>query len=98
MIGRHDPGRRIGARLARFGLAAVAALGLVAAPLAVPGSAARAQARPCYPGIIPGNPYLQWCSMPDRTPRVRGAAPDQTAIIACRGIPGCLSWYVNNPH
>ena len=51
---------------------------------------------PCVNGVVPWNPYVVNCNLPDRnTPRVRGAAPDAGAIIACRGRPACLSWYVN---
>ncbi|NTY58801.1 hypothetical protein FEG63_04450 [Mycolicibacterium sphagni] len=35
------------------------------------------------------------CGLPSKQPRVRGAAPDAGAIIACRHHPGCLAWYVN---
>lgn len=55
------------------------------------------QARPCYPGVIPGNPWATSCNFGPRQPKVRGGAPDQTAVIACRDIPGCLSAYVNGP-
>ena len=51
---------------------------------------------PCVNGVVPWNPYVVNCNLPDRnTPKVRGAAPDAGAIIACRGRPACLSWYVN---
>ena len=53
--------------------------------------------QPCYSGVLPGNPYVPNCTLPQNRPRVRGAAPDANAIIACRGIPGCLAWYVNGP-
>ena len=54
-------------------------------------------AQPCVNGVIPWNPYVVNCNLPPRGPRVRGAAPDAGAIIACRDHPGCLSWYVNGP-
>jgi hypothetical protein len=55
-------------------------------------------AQPCYNGVIPWNPYVPSCTLPGPVgPRVRGAAPDATAIIACRNHPGCLAWYVNGP-
>ena len=56
-----------------------------------------AQPRPCVNGVIPWNPYVVNCNLPPRGPRIRGAAPDAGAIIACRDHPGCLSWYVNGP-
>ncbi len=52
-------------------------------------------AQGCYNGVIPWNPYLKSCSLPSNGPQIRGAAPDATAIIACRHHPGCLAWYVN---
>ncbi|MUL82130.1 hypothetical protein FZI95_10130 [Mycobacterium sp. CBMA247] len=55
------------------------------------------QADPCVNGVIPWNPYVVNCNLQPRQPRVRGSAPDAGAIIACRGKPGCLSWYVNGP-
>ena len=52
----------------------------------------------CVNGVVPWNPYVVNCNLPDRkTPKVRGAAPDAGALIACRGRPVCLSWYVNGP-
>lgn len=54
-------------------------------------------AAPCVNGVIPGNPFVVNCNLPPRGPRIRGAAPDAGAIIACRDHPGCLSWYVNGP-
>ncbi|WP_236147524.1 hypothetical protein [Mycolicibacterium sp. CH28] len=69
-----------------------------AAFLVTPTALWTAQTRPvaqCYDGIIPWNPYLQSCSLPSTQPRVRGAAPDPGAIIACRHHPGCLAWYIN---
>jgi hypothetical protein len=78
---------------------AAAAFALFAGPMAVSNQALpSAQAQPCVNGVVPGNPYVVNCNLPNRTPKVRGAAPDAGAIIACRNWPGCLSWYVNNPH
>jgi hypothetical protein len=70
---------------------------IVAPSLLVSPSSTATLGQPCYNGIIPGVPWLPNCSMPRTRPPVRGAAPDATAIIACRNIPGCLSWYVNGP-
>ena len=85
-------------RIARVVVGAVAALGLLAAPSGLTGMPApQSDAKPCYNGIIPGNPWATSCNFGPRPPKVRGGAPDQTAVIACRGIPGCLSWYVNGP-
>ena len=74
----------------------MAALALTAAPVATssPGQT------PCYNGIVPFNPYVDNCALPNRPPRVLGSAPDQTAILNCsvgsdalRKV--CLSQYVN---
>ena len=76
--------------------AAMAALALTAAPVATssPGQT------PSYNGIVPFNPYVDNCALPNRPPRVLGSAPDQTAILNCsvgsdalRKV--CLSQYVN---
>jgi hypothetical protein len=79
--------------------AAVAAAGFLITPTVVLGDAttAKSEARPCYNGVLPGNPWVRSCSLPDRGHKIRGSAPDANAIIACRGIPGCLSAYVNGP-
>ncbi len=76
-----------------------AAFALIAGPTTVfSQDAPTAQAQPCVNGVIPWNPYVVNCNLPPRTtPKVRGAAPDAGAIIACRDQPGCLSWYVNGP-
>ncbi|OBK74600.1 hypothetical protein A5650_19410 [Mycobacterium sp. 1164985.4] len=87
-----------GIRLARVTVGAAAMAGLFVAPTVIgDGPAPREQAAPCYPGIIPGNPWATSCNFGKRPPKVRGGPPDQTAVIACRDIPGCLSWYVNGP-
>ena len=86
-------------RTARLLVGAVAAAGLLAGPTVLTGTpTTQSDARPCYNGIIPGNPWATSCNFGPRPPKVRGGAPDQTAVIACRGIPGCLSWYVNGPY
>jgi hypothetical protein len=85
----------------------VAAIGTVAAAVAVVGTSPVASAAPdqtpsapCYNGIAPFNPYIDNCALPNRPPRVLGSAPDQTAILNCsvggsawRAI--CLSQFVN---
>ena len=76
---------------------AAAAAFLIATPALFSQTAAQASAEPCVNGVIPWNPYVVNCNLPPRGPRVRGAAPDAGAIIACRDHPGCLSWYVNGP-
>ncbi|OBI84026.1 hypothetical protein [Mycobacterium sp. E740] len=85
-------------RTVRAAVVSVAALGLLLAPT-VPAGMPTPQfdAQPCYNGVLPGNPWATSCNFGPRLPKVRGGAPDQTAVIACRDIPGCLSWYVNGP-
>jgi hypothetical protein len=86
-------------RIARLVVIGATALGFLITPTTLMlESAERSQARPCYNGIVPGNPYVQSCQFPQRTRKPPGGTPDQAAVIACRGWPGCLSWYINNPH
>jgi hypothetical protein len=86
-------------RAARLIVTGAAALALAIAPTALATqSLTESNAQNCYPGVMPGNPFLDSCNFGPRIPRVRGGPPDQAAVIACRGIPGCLSWYINNPH
>jgi hypothetical protein len=76
-----------------------AGLAFLIAPALFTVNAPPASARPCYNGVIPGAPYLPSCTIPGpQGPKIRGAAPDANAIIACKNIPGCLSWYVNGPY
>jgi hypothetical protein len=85
----------------RIGLFVVALLGafsVLIAPALLTQSVGQANAAPCYPGFVTGNPYIPSCNTGPRLPRVRGGPPDQAAVIACRDIPGCLSWYINHPH
>ena len=86
-------------RFARPVVLASAALSFLVAPtVSLSQSAGQAEARPCYNGFIPGNPYIPSCNVGPRIPRARGGPADQAAVIACRDIPGCLSWYINHPH
>ena len=89
-----DSRRRI-ARLIVTGSAAASFL--IAVPAVLGETDAEQSAQPCVNGVIPWNPFVVNCNLPPRGPRVRGAAPDAGAIIACRDHPGCLSWYVNGP-
>ncbi len=47
--------------------------------------------------MVPLNPYVVNCNLPPRGHQVIGAAPDAGAIIACRHVPSCISYYVNYP-
>jgi hypothetical protein len=89
-----------GPRILRLIVTGAAALAFLIAPTVLfAGSAPQASAKPCYNGVIPGAPYLPSCTIPGpQGPKIRGAAPDANAIIACKNIPGCLSWYVNGPY
>jgi hypothetical protein len=90
--------KNIRQRIARLMVsAATAAAFLIATPALFSETVPQASAQPCVNGVIPWNPYVVNCNLPPRGPRVRGAAPDAGAIIACRDHPGCLSWYVNGP-
>jgi hypothetical protein len=51
----------------------------------------------CSQYIQPLNPYLQTCGIPNAPVTIPGQSPGAGAIIACRGIPGCLSAVVNGP-
>jgi hypothetical protein len=84
-------------RIVRFLVTGAAALALLIAPtVLLAGTAPQAAAQPCYNGVLPWGPFVPSCTVPGpQAPRVRGAAPDANAIIACRNHPGCLSWYVN---
>src|SRR6478672_2267343 len=85
----------------RFLLLAGAAVAITIVPtvLAIDASkpAAHILGAPCVNGVVPLNPYVVNCNLPPRGPRVPGQAPDAGAIIACRGVPACLSYYVNYP-
>jgi hypothetical protein len=89
--------RTIRRRILRLVLGGAAAVVLVSGPAAlVTVSAPPASAQPCYNGVLPWGPFVPSCTLPGpQSPRVRGAAPDANAIIACRNHPGCLSWYIN---
>ena len=81
--------------MVRLVVIGAAALALLVSPAAIV-TAPPASAQPCYNGVLPWGPFVPSCTVPGPTaPRVRGAAPDANAIIACRNHPGCLSWYVN---
>lgn len=77
----------------------VAMAGLAAAALTVaaPVTTASAETPDCVNGVIPLNPYVVNCNLPARGNQVIGAAPDAGAIIACRHVPTCISYYVNYP-
>jgi hypothetical protein len=89
-----------GRRLMRLVVTGAAALGFLIAPTVLFAvSAPETSAQPCYNGVIPGAPFIRSCTIPGpQGPKIRGSAPDANAIIACRNLPGCLSWYVNGPY
>jgi hypothetical protein len=79
----------------RLFLGVAAAAAFTVGPQVITPAPITTVAAPCVNGVIPLNPYVQNCNLPTRQPRVRGAAPDAGAIIACRHNPWCLSDYVN---
>jgi hypothetical protein len=83
----------------RFIVTGAAAVAFAVAPTALltPGATVSHEARPCYNGTIPGDPYAPSCTIPGNQNKIRGSAPDAAAIIACKRYPGCLAWYINNP-
>jgi hypothetical protein len=77
--------------ITRLGATTMMAAGaLSVAVLASPGTA-----NACSQYIQPYNPYVDTCGIPSGPPVVRGGSPSAGSIIACRGIPGCLSAVVN---
>ena len=82
---------------------AVAGAVAVSLPTAVASTAihvdnhATVQADGCVNGVAPWNPYVGNCALGPRPPKIRGSAPDASAIIACRHKPGCLATYINQP-
>lgn len=87
-----------GRRTLRLVTTAAAAFAFLIAPALFTVSAPQASADNCYNGVLPGAPYIPSCTLPGpQGAKVRGSAPDANAIIACRNLPGCLSWYVNGP-
>lgn len=82
-------------RLVSIGAIAIS-FTVVPTVLRSPTTTLQAGGDPCVNGVVPWNPYVVNCNLPVRNiPKVRGAAPDAGAIIACHDKPGCLSWYVN---
>ncbi|MDR3662825.1 MAG: hypothetical protein P4L86_20990 [Mycobacterium sp.] len=82
--------------LLRPALAGAIAITFAVVPTSLRTPITTIRADPCVNGIVPWNPYVVNCNLPARTiPKVRGAAPDAGAIIACHDKPGCLALYVN---
>lgn len=84
-------------RIVRYLLTVVAALAFLVGPALFAVVQAAPATAQCYNGVTLLNPWGRSCTIPGPVNKIRGSAPDANAIIACRGIPGCLSWYVNNP-
>ena len=85
-------------------IAVTAFAGAVGGSLVVPAAVhGPATARATCPnaGILVGKQqvgaYTDNCDLVVTPPPAIGAAPSAGAIIACRGIQGCLSDFVNNP-
>lgn len=85
-------------------IAATALAGAVGGTLLLPAAMhepAAALATCPNQGILVGKQqvgaYTDNCDLVVTAPPAIGAAPSAGAIIACRGIQGCLSDFVNNP-
>lgn len=88
----------------RFALAGGFALAITIAPTVVlvagshSGPASHSIADPvAAPKSSRVTPTARRAAYPSGPPAVIGGSPSAAAIIACHGIPGCLSYYVNNP-
>ena len=90
-MARHRP------TLVAIGSAVSFGVGALAVATSIMAGAGTASADSCSQYIQPLNPYLQTCGIPNQPVTVPGASPGAGAIIACRGIPGCLSQVVNGP-
>ena len=83
---------------------AFAAMATLAPAAAIVTSAPSAQPLancPNGPGVIVGKQgvgaYTTNCDLVVTPPPAIGSAPSAGAIIACRGLPGCLSEFFNSP-
>jgi hypothetical protein len=83
--------------LVAIGSAAGFGVGALAVAAGIMVGSGTASADSCSQYIQPLNPYLQTCGIPNQPVTVPGSSPGAGAIIACRGIPGCLSQVVNGP-
>jgi hypothetical protein len=83
--------------LVAIGSAAGLGVGALAVATGIMVGSGTASADSCSQYIQPLNPYLQTCGIPNQPVTVPGSSPGAGAIIACRGIPGCLSQVVNGP-
>jgi hypothetical protein len=81
----------------RWGTCAAAALAFAIAPTTILTSPTVSTNAGCYNGVTVLNPAGNSCTLPGPVAKIRGSAPDASAIIACRNHPGCLATYVNNP-
>ena len=83
--------------LVAIGSAVGFGVGALAVATGIMAGSGTASADSCSQYIQPLNPYLQTCGIPNQPVTVPGSSPGAGAIIACRGIPGCLSQVVNGP-
>jgi hypothetical protein len=83
--------------LVAIGSAVGFGVGALAVATGIMAGSGTASADSCSQFIQPFNPYLQTCGIPNQPVTVPGSSPGAGAIIACRGIPGCLSQVVNGP-
>jgi hypothetical protein len=83
--------------LLAIGSAVAFGTGSLAVAAGIVSGVGTASADSCSQFIQPLNPYLETCGIPNPPVTVPGSSPGAGAIIACRGIPGCLSYVVNGP-
>ncbi|CDO08822.1 hypothetical protein C1S82_15165 [Mycolicibacterium cosmeticum] len=87
-------------RWAAAGLIAGGAIAALVGPAVVSEPAAVVATCP-NEGVLVGKQqvgaYTTNCDLVVTPPPAIGAAPSAGAIIACRGLPGCLADFVNNP-
>lgn len=89
--------------MSRWVAAGALAGGTVAAVLGPAAGGEPAQLHATCPnqGVLVGKQqvgaYTTNCDLVVTPPPAIGAAPSAGAIIACRGLPGCLADFVNNP-
>ncbi len=77
--------------------AAAVVVGPAIAPTGPAADTVRTVGAPCVNGVVPLNPNIVNCNLPKRPKRTPGQAPDAGALIACKGVPQCISYYVNYP-
>ena len=95
------PQRQIRRLFAAGALVAAATLAPAAAAVLSETPAQNVANCPNSPGVLVGKQYVGAyttnCDLVVTPPPAIGSSPSAGAIIACRGLPGCLSEFVNSP-